>query len=74
MGKEGKYTLQVRAEFYNIFNRLFLSMPAVGAGTTPYTAVAASQGVNTGGYGTIATVGGAGAQPRNGQLVARFQF
>ena len=71
MGKEGKYNLQLRVEMYNIFNRLFLSAPSVVAANT---GLSASGGVNTGGYGYIATVGGAGAQPRNGQIVMRFQF
>jgi hypothetical protein len=80
MGKEGKYNLFVRAEFQNPFNRLFLSMPATGvaAGATgasnPATPPSTSAGVYTGGYGYIATIGGAGAQPRSGQVVARFTF
>jgi hypothetical protein len=71
MGKEGRYNLQIRAEFQNIFNRLFLSAPTTGSTTTAATV---SNGVYTGGYGTIATVNGAGAQPRSGQAVARFTF
>ncbi len=71
IGKEGKDVLQIRAEFYNVFNRLFLSMPST---TNPQAAITVENGINTAGYGTIATVNGAGAQPRNGQLVARFQF
>lgn len=31
-------------------------------------------GIVTGGYGSVATAAGAGTQPRNGQLVARFSF
>jgi len=69
MGKEGRFNLQVRAEFQNIFNRLFLSQPTTGP-ITPTT----SAGVLTGGYGTLATINGAGAQPRSGQLVGRFTF
>ena len=71
MGPEGKYNLQIRAEFQNIFNRLFLSAPATGAITTAPTT---ANGVYTGGYGYINTVGGAGSQPRSGQIVARFTF
>ncbi len=84
VGKEGKYNLQVRAEFQNIFNRLFLSAPAVGGQggayfqqatyISPLTQLSQANGVNTGGYGTIATVSGAGASPRAGQIVARFTF
>ena len=76
MGKEGRYNFQVRAEFQNIFNRLFLSMPAVAGTATvnPLTPANSVGGVNTGGYGYIPTVGGAGAAPRSGQLVGRFTF
>jgi len=31
-GKEGKYRLWIRAEFQNIFNRVFFSVPAIGSG------------------------------------------
>jgi hypothetical protein len=74
--KENRINIQFRAEFYNVFNRLFLSMPTTGATTTaPTTTANGIYGtVYNGGYGTIATVGGAGAQPRNGQLVLRVQF
>ena len=84
MGKEGRYNLNVRAEFQNIFNRLFLSMPGVGPnvpylsgggpGINPATQPITAGGVNTGGYGFIATVGGAGDTPRSGQIVARLTF
>jgi hypothetical protein len=78
VGKEGKYNLQVRAEFQNIFNRLFLSAPTTGSITTPpgYTNNATSNFSNvlSSGYGYIATIGGAGDQPRSGQLVGRFTF
>jgi hypothetical protein len=77
--KEGRYNLFVRAEFQNIFNRHFLAMPATGtasptSSTNPATPSNTSGGVYTGGYGYIATIGGAGAQPRSGQIVARFTF
>ena len=79
LGHEGKYTLFVRAEFQNIFNRLFLSMPLTGTASpvlsaNPLTPATSAGGVYTGGYGYIATVGGAGAVPRSGQIVARFVF
>jgi hypothetical protein len=80
IGSEGKYNLFVRAEFQNIFNRVFLSLPGNGGGLAgipsinPATPSTSSGGVNTGGYGYIATVGGAGTTPRSGQIVARFIF
>jgi hypothetical protein len=84
MGNEGKYNLSIRAEFQNIFNRLFLSQPASSSaqggaltptnGSNPSTVATTSGGVLTAGYGVIATIGGAGASPRSGQIVARFTF
>jgi hypothetical protein len=76
MGKEGRFNLQVRAEFQNVFNRLFLSAPATGATTTApgSTGAFSTGGYYTSGYGYIATAEGAGATPRSGQLVGRFTF
>ena len=88
--KEGM-TLQIRAEFQNIFNRLFYAVPADQVGifgqptVNPATAAAhgnslgATSGLLSGGYGFVNWVnGGQGtegaAQPRSGQLVARFTF
>jgi hypothetical protein len=73
VGKEGRYQVSIRAEFQNIFNRLFLSMPATGT-TNPLSANNSVGGVNTGGYGYIPTIGGAGDTPRSGQIVGRFTF
>jgi hypothetical protein len=75
MGHEGRYNLQVRAEFQNIFNRTFLSVPAVtnpnlAIGTTPYAGAV----INSSGFGTIATLNGIGATPRSGQVIAKFSF
>jgi hypothetical protein len=79
VGREGRYNLFVRAEFQNIFNRLFLSMPLTGTASpalsaNPLTPATSNGGVYTGGYGYIPTIGGAGAVPRNGQIVARLTF
>ena len=75
MGKEGRYVLQFRAEFFNIFNRLYLSMPSLANPLIPInTGTYEGNIYNAGGFGSIATLNGAGAQPRNGQLVARFTF
>jgi hypothetical protein len=75
IGKERKYNLQVRAEFQNIFNRLFLSMPSVANPNLPITTTTSAGNVlNNTGFGSVATLNGAGATPRSGQLVGRFTF
>jgi hypothetical protein len=75
MGHEGRMNLQVRMEFQNIFNRTFLSMPSVANPNTANTTTT-YQGVviNNSGFGTLATLNGAGATPRSGQGVIRFSF
>ncbi|MGB6943087.1 MAG: carboxypeptidase regulatory-like domain-containing protein [Bryobacteraceae bacterium] len=78
--------LQIRAEFQNIFNRLFYQAPADGAPFGfPFTSVATPTlhgnpgGTLSQGFGYVNWVAGGltqfgGAQPRSGQLVARFTF
>jgi len=75
VGHEGRYSLQVRAEFQNVFNRHFYSAPAITGSLLAAPSVNASS-VITGGYGTINTAAGtgAGAVPRSGQAVIRFTF
>jgi hypothetical protein len=79
MGHEGKYNLFIRAEAQNIFNRVFLSMPATGTASpalsaNPLTPPTATGGVYTGGFGYISTINGAGTSPRSGQIIGRFTF
>jgi Carboxypeptidase regulatory-like domain/TonB dependent receptor len=83
VNKEGRMKLSVRAEFQNIFNRLFLANPQPvlqsglpGAATNPSTptVTAAGTGALSNGYGFVNTFNGGAAQPRNGQIVARFTF
>jgi hypothetical protein len=78
MGKEGRYNLNIRAEFQNIFNRLFYSAPAVGgfSAANPSTATAFGNpnGGISSGYGSVAYINGAGDTPRSGQMIARFTF
>jgi hypothetical protein len=65
-------SFNIRAEFYNMFNRVFLSAPSAtnpSALTTKNTL-----GQLTGGFGYVNTVNGAGTTPRTGQIVARFTF
>lgn len=73
-----KYQIQIRAEFQNVFNRVFYSAPSVvNTGTNAaYTNNFASgaAGALSGGYGFVNSLNGAGDTPRTGQLVARFQF
>jgi hypothetical protein len=84
MGKEGRYNFQVRAEFQNIFNRVFYSQPTVSGGFFPTNPNTATQNMNpfpngqpgalSAGYGFVNSLNGAGATPRSGQIVARFTF
>jgi hypothetical protein len=71
-------TLSIRAEFFNIFNRVFLNAPT--SGNAAQTQVFNGQQAVSG-FGWINTLttpiqaaGGAVPTVRNGQLVARFQF
>ena len=62
---------QVRAEFFNVFNRTYLSNPTA---TNPLaTPLRNPAGVPTSGFGFINSTSLA-QPPRNGQLVARFQW
>jgi hypothetical protein len=77
---------ELRAEFQNIFNRLFYQAPADGAPFGfPFTSVATKTlngnpgGTLSQGFGYVNWVNGGltqfgGAQPRSGQIVARFTF
>jgi hypothetical protein len=78
-----KYQLQIRAEFQNVFNRVFYAAPADGPGTgtysqpayaNPFPVVGSTSGALSGGYGFVNSFNGAGTSPRTGQLVARFTF
>jgi hypothetical protein len=83
--KEG-VSLQLRAEFQNIFNRLFYSLPADSSpffglpANNPATAtqkgnsLSGATGLLSGGWGFVNWVEGAGAQPRSGKIVVRFTF
>jgi hypothetical protein len=84
--KEGM-SVYIRAEFQNVFNRLFYQMPAnsATANTTITTPVGHANSLNgvsgllSSGWGYVNWVNGGspgmgGAQPRSGQIVARFTF
>jgi hypothetical protein len=83
VNRERNVKFEVRAEFQNLFNRLFLSSPiavktggfTVLTGANPIAPPAFdNQGRRTGGYGFVNWVNGAGSQPRSGQIVARMTF
>ena len=72
-------TLEVRAEFFNVFNRTYLPTPSSGSfESQDSTAAVGSTGYlsNTGGFGRVnaAGIGNETYAYRTGQLVARFQF
>jgi len=80
-----RYSLEIRAEFTNIFNRLFYSLPTDGAGFLGATNPATQPGHNnpngtlSSGFGYSEWFNGAaaspeGPRPRSGQIIARFQF
>ena len=66
-----KMSLQVRAEFFNIFNRTYLANPSLTAPTQPQNRNSAGQPSSGWGYINPTSLY---SQPRNGQLVARFTF
>jgi hypothetical protein len=75
-----RVTFNVRAEFTNVFNRAIINDPTATNPAAPQTLVAGSAQTQAGfgfinnatlNQGTFATGGG---QPRQGQLVGRFQF
>lgn len=75
MGPEGRFVLNIRAEFQNVFNRTFYAAPATGNPYAPVTTTTQrGQVVPTGGYGVVNTLNGNGSSPRQGTLVARFTF
>jgi hypothetical protein len=69
--KEG--SLQIRAEFFNIFNRLLLPVPATNGYFT--RGVGNSGNTGTGAFGNFNPVNNLPSNAyRTGQLVARFEF
>jgi hypothetical protein len=90
IAKEGRINLNVRAEFQNIFNRLFYPLPSATnpeglcyAGHTPASCFTnqfstGQLGALSSGFGFVNSVNGGpatgGVMPRSGQIVARFQF
>jgi hypothetical protein len=69
---EGKYNLQLRAEFANVFNRTYLNSPTSNNALAAQTVTAAT-GLTSAGFGFINT-GTVQSTPRQGTLVGRFTF
>jgi hypothetical protein len=65
MGSDGQYRLQLRTEFYNLFNRHSFAIAGCGG-----------SGATIGAYPTegLGIVTGASSSPRTGQFAARFEF
>jgi hypothetical protein len=66
-----KMNLEIRGEWFNIFNRIGVPGPTT-ANALATQAVNASSGVPSSGFGYMNSASPGG--PRNGQIVARFQF
>jgi hypothetical protein len=64
-------TMQIRAEFYNVFNRTEMNAPT--SSNSLATQTYGSNGLTSGGFGWINYTSLA-VQPRNGQLLLRFNF
>jgi hypothetical protein len=76
-GPEQRFTLQVRVEFQNVFNRRFLPNPqGPGLNFTNPTYNITSDGRYTSGFGTFGNLrtNGQFGTPRFGQFIARFTF
>jgi hypothetical protein len=76
-----RMTLNVRVEMTNVFNRAYINDPTATNPAAPQTRISATNQQTTAGYGFInnavlnqGTFATGGGQPRQGQLVARFQF
>jgi hypothetical protein len=77
-------SFEIRAEFLNIFNRLFYSTPSDGGGFGGATTIGSitghgnsylnTTGLLSSGFGYVNWVNGGSALPRSGQIVARFSF
>ena len=74
-----RFSLEMRVEFANIFNRTYLNNPSVAnfSGPQSKNASGALAGLNSGGFGYInlaVSPTTPGAQPRNGTIVLRVRF
>jgi hypothetical protein len=75
MGTEGKTVLNVRAEFQNVFNRMFYGAPSTSNPLAAVTTVTQRGAIiPNGGFGVVNTFNGAGSRPRTGTIVVRLSF
>jgi hypothetical protein len=74
-----RFSLEMRVEFNNIFNRTYLNNPSVAnfSGPQGHYAAGPLKGLNSGGFGYInlaVSPTTPNAQPRNGTIVLRVRF
>jgi hypothetical protein len=72
--ENGRMKLMIRAEFTNMFNRWTWPNPSTALSPTTHAIPTDPTSAITGGYGFVNLVGGAGATPRAGQMIARLTF
>jgi hypothetical protein len=68
-----RISLNIRAEFFNVFNRLYLGNPSSSNPTQTVTVNNATGAISGYGYYSIGRTSNLGGQ-RNGQLIARIRF
>ncbi len=74
-----RFSLEMRVEFNNIFNRTYLNNPSVAnfSGPQGHYPSGSLKGLNSGGFGYInlgVSPTTPNAQPRNGTIVLRVRF
>jgi hypothetical protein len=70
----GGTAFEVRAEFFNVFNRTYLGSPNNFNNNPLSTRIFNARGEPTGGFGYVNPTATPPQLPRSGQIVARFEF
>jgi hypothetical protein len=70
----GRTFFEIRAEFFNVFNRTYLRTPTDFNNNPLSTRTFNARGEPTGGFGYINPTATPAVLPRNGQIVMRFEF